>query len=77
MWFDHDLGWGAWLAMSLGMTAFWIVLAALVVAAVRSGRQPLSGRLDAREILARRLARGEIGLDEYQERLGALSRTRR
>jgi len=37
MW-DNDYGWGTWLAMSVGMVAFWTLLAVIVVALVRGMR---------------------------------------
>ena len=75
MWWDHDPGWGGWLMMTIWMGGFWILLAVLVVALVRSGRHVSSSRPDAREILEQRFARGEIDVEEYQSRLDALRRT--
>jgi hypothetical protein len=37
MW-DNDYGWGAWLAMSIGMVAFWALIVVVLVAVVRSLR---------------------------------------
>jgi len=72
MWWNHDIGWVGWLAMTLAMAGFWVVIALIVVALVRTGRQPVEGDLEPRKILQQRLARGEIDLDEYHERLAAL-----
>jgi putative membrane protein len=72
MWWDHDIGWAGWLAMAFGMGGFWILVALLVVGLVRSGRPASPGSTDPREILERRLARGEIDVEEYQQRLDAL-----
>ena len=64
MWWDHGIGWGGWLAMTIGMAGFWVLLALLVVARVRRRRQAGSESPDARETLERRPARGEIDLKE-------------
>lgn len=77
MWWGHDLGWGGWLMMVIGMAGFWILLAVLVVALLRSGRRAGTPVPDAREILAQRFARGEIDAEEYQARLDALARAGR
>jgi len=74
MWWDHDIGWAGWLAMTFGMGGFWILVALLVVGLVRSGRPTGHESTDPREILERRLARGEIDVEEYQQRLDALSK---
>lgn len=71
MW-DHDFGWGGWMTMLLGMAGVWILVALVVVALLRSDRRPGAGADDPREILERRLARGEIDVEEYQRRLDAL-----
>jgi putative membrane protein len=58
-----------WLLMTLGMLGFWALVAVLAVALLRRpgrpGQQPRPG---AEEILAERLARGEIEADEYRQR---------
>ncbi|GAA4617527.1 SHOCT domain-containing protein [Saccharopolyspora hordei] len=55
---------------------FLLVLAALVVTAVwlaTRGRPRRKSPVDrAKEVLAERFARGEIGLEEYRERLSGL-----
>lgn len=71
-----DSGWAWWQAdlMWLGMIAFWILLVwlvyALVTGAIGRGRQPERREEPrdghARRILDERLARGEIGTEEYQ-----------
>ena len=68
-------GWG-WLLMTLGMLGFWALVAVLALALLRRpgqpnqeprpGQQPRPG---PEEILAERLARGEIDADEYRQRL--------
>jgi putative membrane protein len=83
MYWDHGWGWGAWVAMGLMMLAFWAVIAALVVVALRSpwhhhdepSPTPQPPRGDAAmRILDERFARGEIDEQEYRakrEVLGA------
>jgi len=77
MWWNGDIGWGGWLAMMIGMAGFWILVAVLVVALVRSGGLTGPERPDARETLERRMARGEIDVEDYQQRLEALSKAHR
>jgi putative membrane protein len=68
-------GWG-WLLMTLGMLGLWALLAVLALALLRRpgqpGQQPRPG---AEEILAQRLARGELDPDEYRQRLQTLQET--
>jgi putative membrane protein len=74
-------GWG-WLLMTLGMLGFWALVAVVAVALLRRpgqsdqqrqpGQQP---RLNPEEILAERLARGELDLEEYRQRLQTLQET--
>lgn len=61
------------MAMSLGGLVLLIVLAFRVEFAPWT-RQPIDRRVtDAREVLALRLARGDIDADEYLARINALS----
>ena len=71
--YDHDFAAGDWLAMGLTMALVWVFVALVVVALVRFA-WPRAGRPgdDARAILARRLANGEIDVAEYEERLATL-----
>ena len=74
-------GWG-WLLMTLGLLGFWALVAVLALALLRRpgpldqqpppDRQPRPG---AEEILAERLARGELDPDEYRQRLQTLQET--
>jgi len=76
MWWDHDLGWAGSLAMTIAIAGFWVAVALVILVALRAGsRGPLEP--EAREILERRLARGEIDVEQYQERLEALSQPSR
>jgi putative membrane protein len=76
MWWDHEFGWAGWV-MTIGMAGFWIAVALLILVAVRAGRNPGLQEPEARQILERRLARGEIDVEEYRERLEAMSRAHR
>lgn len=73
MWWNHDLGWAGWTLMTVGTAGFWVLVALLVVAVVRNG-QSNTPRDGAREILDRRLASGEIDVDDYHQRLDALEK---
>ena len=73
MFYMHRFGWGWWLLMSIGMVAFWGVVIYGVAWLLRGGspqrpEQPPPER--PQEILKRRLAQGEISVEEY-ERLSA------
>ncbi len=70
MWWWHGTGWD-WFWMSAMMVVFWGLIAAAIVAVVRSlGSRPTS---DVPSILAERYARGEIGADEYHRRFDDLA----
>lgn len=71
----HMDGWGAgsWILMVVGMVLFWGLLILGLVWLVRSFGEGGSRRtLDAREVLERRLAEGDISVEEYRERREAL-----
>lgn len=84
---DHmDSGWG--ILMVLTVLALWALVAVLMVFVIRAGRTPTTGATSSahgvppapanpeqilpEQILAERLARGEIDPDEYRTRLDAL-----
>jgi putative membrane protein len=74
-------GWG-WLLMTLGMLGFWALVAVRALGLLRRPGQPIQQpqpdqqpRPSAEEILAQRLARGEIDPDEYRQRLQILQET--
>jgi putative membrane protein len=74
-------GWG-WLLMTLGMLGFWALVAVLALALLWRGGPPhqqpqpdQQPRLNPEEVLAERLARGEIDPDEYRQRLQTLQET--
>lgn len=75
MFYMHNIGWGWWLLMSIGMVAFWGLVIYAIVAVLRN--EPASRREepapeDPDAILKRRLAEGEISIEEYERRYTAL-----
>ena len=76
MWWNDGVGWGGWVVMSLTMVAFWAPVIVVVFAIFRGDRdsrpQGTAGQHDPARILDERLARGEIDLEEYQDRQQAL-----
>lgn len=74
MWgWGNGTGWGLGL-MTAGNLLVWILVAAGVVVLVRHlGRsRPEDPRPTAEQLLAERFARGDIGEQEYRERLDVL-----
>ncbi len=73
----HGIGWGWWLFMVVGMIAFLGLLAWGVSALVRGetpGPPPPRERPEQPlEILQRRLAHGEISVEEYEKLRDALT----
>jgi len=76
----HDAGWGWWLIMSIGMVAFWAIVVYGIVLLVRGGQRPAEPAAPSppspespKEILRRRLASGEISVQQYRELTDALS----
>lgn len=70
--YDNGPGWGGWVAMTLFMLLFWSALIAGGLALVHSLRRPRpddrSPRPEAEQLLAERLARGDIDIDDYTRR---------
>lgn len=78
-----DDGWG--IVMLLGMLGIWALVAVAIVWIIRSTRTPMppvsatglsaagSVTASAEQILAERLARGDIDPEEYRTRLEALT----
>jgi len=71
-----DNGWG--LVMLLGMVTLWVLIAVIIFWLVKLAKaQPATPTTpapsSAEQILAERLARGEIDAAEYRERLDALA----
>lgn len=75
-----DNGWG--IVMLLGMLGTWVLIAIAVVWIVRMTQathppsSPHQSAANAEQILAERLARGEIDADEYKSRMTALNSSR-
>jgi putative membrane protein len=67
MW-DNDYGWGAWLAMTVGMVAFWALIAVVAIAVVRSMRANSGRRDEAARLLETRFAQGDIDEQEFRAR---------
>ena len=77
MWHDwDDMGLWSWLMMVFGGLFWLVVVVAVVILVVRyaGDRQATSPVQDAsaRELLDRRLARGEIDVEEYERRRDAM-----
>jgi putative membrane protein len=68
-WANGDWNWAAWITMTASMILFWGLVAWVVVTLVR---RPEETARTADDILADRLARGEIDDDEYHRRSDAL-----
>jgi putative membrane protein len=69
----YDVGWAWWLVMSVGMVAFWglviygvVWLARRASSADRASASPPAPTESPQQVLKRRLASGEIGVDEYE-----------
>jgi putative membrane protein len=80
--YGHGDGhWGMWIVMVVAMLVFWGALAWIIVTLVRErshhthvhGVMP-TGSPDPLQILAERLARGEIDEDDYTRRVELLKR---
>ena len=77
----HDLDGGWWIVMMIGMLLFWALVVVAVVWAVRAwtggqgpgGPGPARHESTPQEVLERRLAEGEISVEEYEERRRVLS----
>jgi putative membrane protein len=85
MWYDGDgWGWAGWIAMSVGMVAFWALVITAVILAIRyltgargsAASSTGSGLSRAEDVLAERFARGEIDENEYRQRRSALRERR-
>lgn len=80
MFYMHDVGWGWEFLMAIGMVAFWALIIFGVVWLVRGGASssspasPPAAPESPLEILDRRLASGELTVEEYRERREAMDR---
>lgn len=67
-------GWGGWLFGAIMMVVFWGGLIAIAFVLVRTfagrsdGDRPADGGSTARRLLEERFARGEISVEEFEER---------
>ena len=74
----HDGGWGWWWILGVGVMLLLVALVVVLIVRITSpgqSRMPAADgrpRMRAEEVLADRLARGEIDTDEYRQRLSAL-----
>lgn len=83
-WHDGGIGWGGWLVMSVMMVTFWTLLAFGAVALWKmvsrgdrvSGDRAADARSEAERLLDERFARGEIDVDDYNERRELLRSSR-
>lgn len=71
-WNDNNVTWANWAAMSLGMLVVWGVVLTGLYLLLRASTGGWTSGPNARAILDRRLARGEIDTVEYSARLRAL-----
>ena len=85
MFYMRDVGWGWEFLMGVGMVVFWAVVVFGIVWLIRGGigttttttPTPPPGESEsesALDILDRRLASGELTVEEYQERREAIER---
>ena len=83
MFYMRDIGWGWEFLMGIGMVAFWALVVLGIVWLARGGASlsteappPTVPTEKAIDILDRRLASGELSVEEYQERREAIERGR-
>ena len=73
MWWNDGagfgMGWGMWLVLILGTIGFWLLVAFLVRLVMQGRTEPRANPPEPTpmQLLDERLARGEIGPDEYQQ----------
>ena len=70
MWWNGSWAW-MWIAMGPMMLLLWALIAMVLMPWVRAGRDP---PVAPRELLDRRLAVGEISVDEHRTRRSELER---
>lgn len=72
---DSDVGAGWMIVMMLGMALFWGLVVVGVVWLLREaiGRSHRGGDIDPLAILDRRLAQGQISVEEYEQRRKTLN----
>lgn len=79
MYYSGDWAWWGWIPMTVMMIVFWGLVVWAVVTLARGSRERDGGAGGARraeagpeQILEERLARGEIDVREYEERVRAI-----
>lgn len=60
------LGWAGWTLMSVGMVAFWGLIIWAIITLLRGAGSGGGSRRRPTDVLADRLANGDIGVDEYE-----------
>jgi putative membrane protein len=75
MWWMHD-SWNPWAqaVMVIGMVLFWAIVIGGAIWLTRTARGRERPSDDAKEILDRRLAQGDIDVAEYDARCAAIAR---
>jgi putative membrane protein len=69
-----DFGGGWWIPMMVGMILFWGLVIVGIVWLVRGSRGPREDKkVSAVELLERRLAEGDLTVEEYRERRAVLT----
>jgi putative membrane protein len=75
-WYNHDMSWWGFAGMGIGMVLFWALvilgIAVLVRSSVSDRPQRLSPAPSPEQVLANRLARGQISETQYRDRLAVL-----
>ena len=74
-WWNNGWSWWSWALMAIGMVGFWGFIAWVFVTLTRTDRSRGDTRRSPEQILAERLAAGEIDRNEYHERMEALRST--
>jgi putative membrane protein len=76
MFYMHNIGWGWWIVMAIVILAFWAFviygIAWLLHGGLTSEQQPDATPESPKAILRRRLAQGEISIEEYTRLLDTL-----
>lgn len=71
----HDMDGASWVWMASMMVLFWGLAIAGVVFLVRGTRHDRDRRPSAYDVLDERFARGELSVEEYEQRRAVLQRT--
>ena len=74
----HDMDGSDWIWMTIMMVLFWGTVATVIIVLIRRGGTADGPRRETpEETLNHRLTRGEIEIDDYQQRLDALHDSRK